>query len=801
VPEPVRCTACGRPYNRLFTRCPFCNAPNAEAAPRPAARDAQPEPSSGSDYAAFAEQAIAVTRPFLPLEFHPAAVLALDHFFDQTWGPEGVAPEQEDWQPPEAKQRSILHLGAFFGELLRREFGGSWQRDPVHPANPLRSRLVLAGGIQLYPFSRVYKRMKNGASEPLDQLYRQARQMTRATGTAAELDGWVRYARHFEGRGREDLAATFYERALALPLAPEAHATLEAQRTAAVHAAAAREAEGSTGEATAAPEATRRSAGLPPPPITKPAPAPQPPATATALAEAVRALASRAAALTAQGRHGEALAELERLLELSPSNPEGLLGRATALIALGRPREALDELDELAARGDCEPRRTFLSATAADQLGEAVRAERSFRSIQEAPALSPDERAHCAERTAALAQHPAVLLEAIDGLPDTAAMMDAYARLSVARPELAAPLLERGVGLAMSGRTEEALACFDRAAALEPGEAKCYDHKAVTLLRLQRLDEVLRTLDEGLRHCPASGTLHCRRGIALATAGRNAEALAAFERSLEVDPAYAQAWAYKGDVEARLGDSTAAVVSLGRFLALRAGRPDKLVATVAQQRLRLQNPGRTRDEARAQACLGAGVAAHVAGRLEDARARFEEGVAADPLLSDLWLNLGAMQLELALTEEALASYRRAEELLGPSADVVRGQVACLRLLRRVDEALACHDRALERGRGNPDALLAKARTLVEIGRVEDALPLYRRLVARGPASLEYVSERAETLAKAGRTLEARFAYEAALALAPGDAGLLAKQARVTMELAPGAHPPASPRVRRTDEAQ
>lgn len=791
MPEPVRCSACGRPYNRLFTRCPFCNAPNPEAAPGPASPDVvrpagptpqpgAPQPKGGHDYAAFAEQAIALARPLLPLEFHPAAVLALDHFFDQTWGAEGVAPEQEDWQPSEARRIAILHFGAFFGELLRREIGGRWQADPAHPANPLQSRLVLTGGVQLFPFSRVFKRMKNGEAEPLEQLYRQVRQATGVTGKATEAEGWTRYARHFESTGRDDLAATFYERALALPLAPAARAMLEEQRAAAVSAAEVRaaatpeEADASEAPKAAPPAAASR-------PVQAPAattPAPPPSAISAALAEAVRTHGSRAAALSAQGRHDEALAELERLLELSPSSPEGLLGRARALIAVGRQREALDELDEIAARGDCEPLRSFLAATAADHLGDAVKAERVFRSIKDSPALSAEERARCAERMAALARHPAVLIDAIDALPDSAAMMDAYERLTVAHPELAAPYLERGVGFAMLGRTEEALACFDRAAALEPGEPRSYDHKAVTLLRLQQVDQALHTLDEGLRHCPSSGTLHCRRGIGLATAGRNAEALAAFERSLEVDPAYAQAWAYKGDVEARSGDSAAAIASRGRFLALRAGRPDKLVAAVARQRFSLQNPGRARDEARAQTCLGAGIAASAVGRWEDARARFEEGAAADPLSGELWLNLATTQLRLARTEEALASYRRAEELLGPTAEVVRGEVSCLLGLGRIDEALECHERELERGPHNPDALLAKARTLVRAGRFEDALPLYRRLVSRGPANLTYVAERAGALAAVGRTLEARFAYDAALALAPGDPDLRAEQARL-----------------------
>ncbi len=780
MPEPVRCTACGRPYNRQFVKCPFCNAPNAEAAPRaaPAARSASSNSTSEGagrfDYAALAEQAVAMTRPFVPLEFHPAAVVALDHFFDQTWGLEGAAPDQEAWQPPEAKRASIVHLGAFFGELLRREIGGRWQPDPEQPANVFLSRVVLTGGVQVFPLSRVFKRLKNGAAEPLEQLHRQTRALAGRSGNADEVGGWERYARHFESLGRPDLALSFYDHALALALDPAVRVALEGRRRAAARATAA-EAEPSAAQTEDAPPPPRPPAA---PAAVRPGPAAPRPAISTALADALRTHASRAAGLTAEGHHAEALAELERLLELSPSSVEGLMGRARALIALGREREALAGLEEIAARSDSEPMRTFLAAVAADRLGDTVKAERGFRSAKGSPALAPEERSLSAERAAALARDPAVLLHAIDNLPDAAGMLDAYTRLSKERPELAAPFRERGVGLAMLDRAEEALACLDQAAALEPDEPTSYDHKAVTLLRLKRIDEALQALDEGLSHCPTAGVLHSRRGICLATAGRNAEARGAFERSIEVDPTYAAAWAYKGDIEARTGSVPAAIVSLGHFLALRAGRQDKLVATVRRQLWRLQNPGRTLDEAGGDACLGAGLAAILAGKVDEARVQFDAGVAANPLSGELWLNRGVTLLHLGRGEEALASYERAEDLLGPTSTVIQGQVACLLGLGRTDDALRCHDREIERGPANPDALRAKAGTLVQIGRVADALPLYQRLVARGPANAGLVAERADALAAAGRRVEAGFAYDAALALTPDDATLQEKRAQL-----------------------
>ena len=71
---------------------------------------------------------------------------------------------------------------------------------------------------------------------------------------------------------------------------------------------------------------------------------------------------------------------------------------------------------------------------------------------------------------------------------------------------------ERGVGLAMLGRTDEALECLRRAAALEPGEPKNDVHEAVALARLERFDEAIAALDGGLAGA-RSGRCSCARGF------------------------------------------------------------------------------------------------------------------------------------------------------------------------------------------------------------------------------------------------------------------------------------------------
>jgi tetratricopeptide (TPR) repeat protein len=467
VAEPVKCAACGRMFNAAFKRCPFCNAPaSSSAAP------------TRIDFSAVAEQVIASNRPLLALEFHPSAVAALDAFFELTWGTEGKAPNDDRWQPTAGQRNVIIGFGAFLGEILRREFGGAWKDDPARPDNPYAARVVLPGGMEVFPISKVFRRLQNGAEEVFEPLHRLVRQQLGVQPTAAEIPGWVRQAKHFEGVSRPDLAATFYERALALGPPPAQRAEIEGLLAAARESARLGDVEAEVAAAAeAAEEATREA------PVAQPPPSPpvSPPAPV-----------------------------------MAPSPP---------------------------------------------------------------PVPAP-------------AKDPAARLAEIEQIEDVGQAVEAYARFNADYPDIAEPWRERGVGLTILNRGEEALACFDRAAELEPGEPKSHDHKAVTLTRLGRVEEAVRTLDEGLRHCPGAGVLHSRRGVFLTMLGRHEEAMRAFDEAIRVDPRYPETWAFKGDLEQRLGRVTEGIASLRRYLAMKGASQEKRVLVVRRQLQDLEARGR-----------------------------------------------------------------------------------------------------------------------------------------------------------------------------------------------------------------
>lgn len=111
-------------------------------------------------------------------------------------------------------------------------------------------------------------------------------------------------------------------------------------------------------------------------------------------------------------------------------------------------------------------------------------------------------------------------------------------------------LFERGRELLLGGHHREALACFEEALRLEPGDAGALSHRGLCLALFDGRP------DEGIADCRRAVDLEFYRadhylnlGRALLSAGRKREAVQAFRQGRTVDPRHA---AILGELE-RLG--------------------------------------------------------------------------------------------------------------------------------------------------------------------------------------------------------------------------------------------------------
>jgi tetratricopeptide (TPR) repeat protein len=115
---------------------------------------------------------------------------------------------------------------------------------------------------------------------------------------------------------------------------------------------------------------------------------------------------------------------------------------------------------------------------------------------------------------------------------------------------------------------EAALAGYDRVLALRPGHVDAHINRALTLVELQRFDQALAACDRALALAPQCAPAHCNRGNVLERLERPLDALAGYDTALALDPALAQAHANRGAVLTTLERFDAALVSCDRAVAL-----------------------------------------------------------------------------------------------------------------------------------------------------------------------------------------------------------------------------------------
>jgi tetratricopeptide (TPR) repeat protein len=101
---------------------------------------------------------------------------------------------------------------------------------------------------------------------------------------------------------------------------------------------------------------------------------------------------------------------------------------------------------------------------------------------------------------------------------------------------------------------ETAAGRFLVAAKLVPDDWRLPNEAAICFYRLERYDDAVRCCDLALAAAPEEVQVHANKGLMLALANRDDEALAAFQAALEVDPTYPSAFLEIGKLLQKRGD-------------------------------------------------------------------------------------------------------------------------------------------------------------------------------------------------------------------------------------------------------
>jgi protein O-GlcNAc transferase len=250
-------------------------------------------------------------------------------------------------------------------------------------------------------------------------------------------------------------------------------------------------------------------------------------------------------------------------------------------------------------------------------------------------------------------------------------------------------------------------------------------------------------LSEGFSVKSESAEIHFKTGNELKDAGKFDEAIASYQKALEIEP-----------------DSVEALNRLGEVYFVR-GRLAEALA-VCQQALKIQP-----DFAVGYKTLGNVLQGQ--GKIDAAIRAYSKAVEIKPEFAEAHSNLGSMFYKQGRLESAVSCYERALELKPDLAAVHSNLGKVLQQLGRLDEAMACWRKALELnpGAGSADFHLNMGNALLEQGRLEEAFGSFQRAIGLKPDLAEAHSNIGTILLQEGKPEEAIASCQKALGFKPG----------------------------------
>jgi Tfp pilus assembly protein PilF len=127
----------------------------------------------------------------------------------------------------------------------------------------------------------------------------------------------------------------------------------------------------------------------------------------------------------------------------------------------------------------------------------------------------------------------------------------------------------RGQALAKSGKTEEALAQFERALALDPYNVPALYHRGLIYQGEKQHEQAIADFTAANGLTPQRVEPLLARATSYLAIDKTKEAASDLDEAVQADPNSVQAWTARGVTYERLGDKAKAFTSYGRALALR----------------------------------------------------------------------------------------------------------------------------------------------------------------------------------------------------------------------------------------
>ncbi len=227
-------------------------------------------------------------------------------------------------------------------------------------------------------------------------------------------------------------------------------------------------------------------------------------------------------------------------------------------------------------------------------------------------------------------------------------------------------------------------------------------------------------------------------GISQRRQGKNA--LEAFQRTVALLPADADAHTNLGVIQNELGAFEQAITSFKKALSI---QPDSSTT--------LNNLG---------------TALRFSGKLDEALSIYRRALQADPNSAHIHFNLGTTLKELSQPDQALASYRKVIALKPDSAEAYCNLCSILQILGKLDAALESGRQAIKLNPRLAEAHSNLGYVLKDLGQHDAAMECFRQAISANPAYAKVHGNIAGLYEKLGQIDQAIASFRRSLEIQP-----------------------------------
>ncbi len=267
-----------------------------------------------------------------------------------------------------------------------------------------------------------------------------------------------------------------------------------------------------------------------------------------------------------------------------------------------------------------------------------------------------------------------------------------------------------------------------------------HNNLGIALLQKGHVDEAIAQYQKALQINSNYAELHYNFGIALLQKGHVDEAIAQYQMALQLKPGYAEAH-----------------INLGIAL-LKTGKGDEAI-THFQEALQIK-PDNT------EAHINLGIALLQKGHVDEAVVQFQTALQIKPDDATVHINLGNALLKKGNVDEAIVHYQKALEIKPGDTEACYNLGNALLQKGKVDEAIAHYQKALQINPDYAEACYNLGNALLQKGRVDEAMVHYQKALQIKPDYAEAHLNLGMALLQKGQVDEAMVHYQKALQINP-----------------------------------